>query len=73
MHRLPEDYTVSHSKEGELGGVKNIDVHKHIANMLEERARGEEEHGDENARKVLSYASTVLRRNHPASAISECA
>ena len=61
------------SREAELGRVENIDMHKHVSKVLEERARGEEEHGNENARKVLAYASTVFRRNHPASAISECA
>ena len=41
-------------KESELGRVKNIDVHEHISEMLEEGAGREEEHGDEHTRKVLS-------------------
>ena len=64
---------IRQSREAEIGRVENIDVHKHISEVLEERARGEEEHWDENARQVLAYASTVFRGNHPASAISGCA
>lgn len=41
-------------KQDELGGIENVDVHEHIAEMLEEGAGREEEHGDEHAREVLS-------------------
>ena len=41
-------------KQDELGGIENVDVHEHIAEMLEEGAGREEEHGDEHTREVLS-------------------
>ena len=60
-------------KRDELGGIENVDVHEHIAEMLEEGAGREEEHGNEHTREVLSYSSNTSNTTHPASATSECA
>ena len=60
-------------RQGKLGRIENVDVHEHIAEMLEQGAGREEEHGNEHTRKVLSLSSNTSNTTHPASATSECA
>ena len=60
-------------RQEKLGRIENVDVHEHIAEMLEQGAGREEEHGNEHTRKVLSLSSNTSNTTHPASGTSECA
>ena len=60
-------------RQEKLGRIENVDVHEHIAEMFEQRAGREEEHGNEHTRKVLSLSSNTSNTTHPASGTSECA